>query len=166
MEIGKIYFDMDGVLADFESGIRTYCHMEPVAQSIICNNDDLWAAVKKVDHFYLQLKPYEGAVEMFMELYREYGHKVEILSGIPRARRGIVTARQDKIDWVHKYLSPDVKCNIVYREEKQNYCTGPQDILIDDFDVTIEQWESKGGSGICHVSIEDTKNKIRQLKQQ
>lgn len=34
MKIEKIYFDMDGVLADFDRGIRELCHMDPLNQAI------------------------------------------------------------------------------------------------------------------------------------
>jgi hypothetical protein len=33
MTVWKIYLDMDGVLADFERGIRELCHMEPQSQN-------------------------------------------------------------------------------------------------------------------------------------
>lgn len=34
MEVKKIYFDMDGVLADFAGGVRELCGMEPVSQTM------------------------------------------------------------------------------------------------------------------------------------
>lgn len=30
MEIKKIYFDMDGVLANFDKGVIDYCKMDPI----------------------------------------------------------------------------------------------------------------------------------------
>ena len=33
MEVEKIYFDMDGVLADFERGVREICGIEPPDQN-------------------------------------------------------------------------------------------------------------------------------------
>jgi phosphoglycolate phosphatase-like HAD superfamily hydrolase len=33
MEVRKIYFDMDGVLADFERGVRELCNLEPLSQN-------------------------------------------------------------------------------------------------------------------------------------
>ena len=36
----KIYFDMDGVLADFESGVRELCGMEPQKQGRQSPRDD------------------------------------------------------------------------------------------------------------------------------
>lgn len=33
MKIRKIYFDMDGVLADFSKGIKVLCGIEPISQN-------------------------------------------------------------------------------------------------------------------------------------
>ena len=50
MTAEKIYFDMDGVLADFERGIRELCHMEAPSQNGKQDEkaDDLmWEAVRE-----------------------------------------------------------------------------------------------------------------------
>ena len=39
MEVSRIYFDMDGVLADFDRGVRDLCGLEPVDQWIIIMAD-------------------------------------------------------------------------------------------------------------------------------
>ena len=61
MEVNKIYLDMDGVLADFDRGVRELCGLEPIDQMVATkeDNDRLWAAVARVDHYYgrLELKP-------------------------------------------------------------------------------------------------------------
>ena len=80
--------------------------------------------------FVIQLMP--GAKELFDAVYQKYGDKVEILTGIPKPKRNITTAAEDKTNWVHRLLGNEVKVNTVLREEKKNYCTGPDCILIDD----------------------------------
>lgn len=56
MEIKKIYFDMDGVLADFERGINEICGMKMPVQGRSTREEDdrMWQAVKEADHFYGQ----------------------------------------------------------------------------------------------------------------
>ena len=100
---------------------------------------------------------------MFHQIYDTFGDKCEILSGIPKARRGIVTAGEGKIRWVRRLFSDQIVVNIVYREEKKNYCTGPDCILIDDFEKTIREWEALGGTGIWHHSAEDTLKKLQEI---
>ena len=46
--IDKIYFDMDGVLADFDNGVRRLCGMFTPKQDRTENDDDLmWAKVRE-----------------------------------------------------------------------------------------------------------------------
>ena len=50
MNIKKIYFDMDGVLADFDRGVRELCNMEPLPQSEdfpVGYDDELWRKVRE-----------------------------------------------------------------------------------------------------------------------
>ena len=78
MEIKKIYFDMDGVLADFDGGVKEYCGFDNISLNDVSPpgfEDKLWAAIKKVDHFYRKLKPMPGAVEMFANVFEKYGDR-------------------------------------------------------------------------------------------
>jgi len=160
----KIYFDMDGVLADFDGGLRELCGIPVTGRYGERTKEEdrlLWDSVSKVDHYYGKLKPLPGALEMFATIYDRYGQQCEILTGIPKPERGITSAAEDKIDWVARYLSPDIRVNIVFRREKMNYCTGSDCILIDDLEETIDQWRKHGGIGILHRDAEST---LRELK--
>ena len=52
---------------------------------------------------------------MFHRIYDAFGDKCEILSGVPKARRGVVTAGEDQIRWVSRLLSDPIG-SVVYRE--------------------------------------------------
>lgn len=105
----------------------------------------------------------DGAAEMFATIRREYGNKVEILSGIPKPKRGIENAAEDKTNWIHRLLGENVVVNIVYREEKKKYCTGPECILIDDYGKNIKEWNEMGGTGILHVDAAGTIAALKAL---
>ena len=148
MKVEKIYFDMDGVLADFERGVREICCLEPIPQDAK-NNDsqaevEMWEAIRKAGNFYDRLELMPGAKEMFDAVYGKYGDKCEILTGIPK-------------------LSKDIVVNIVYREEKPKYCSGKDCVLIDDFGKNIKEWEAIGGTGILSKSAESTLTRLKEL---
>lgn len=161
----KIYFDMDGVLADFERGVRELTGLSsPEAGKRRTYEEDeaMWVKIRGTDHFYDRLEPVSGALEMFRRLYDKYGDGCEILTGIPKPRRGILTVAEDKKNWAARMLSADLKVNLVYREEKKNYCSGKESILIDDLPVNIREWEEAGGRGILFT---DVPSAIRELEQ-
>ena len=156
MKIKKIYFDMDGVLADFERGVKEMCGMEvpPQEPKYDSENDMMWEKIRQVEHFYDRLKPMPGALEMFNTLNSRYD--CEILTAVPKPKRGIVTADDDKKRWVKRILSDEIKVNIVVKEEKKNFAEGPESILIDDYEGNISDWKKFGGTGICFSDAETT----------
>lgn len=166
MEITKIYFDMDGVLADFDRGVSELCGMEPLRQSTesgASRDDEMWEKVKNIEHFYDKLELCSGAKEMFDEVYERYGDKCEVLSAIPKPKRGIIDAGEDKINWVHRLLSRDIKVNIVVREQKPDYCTGKDSLLIDDLEKNIAEWNKLGGTGILHKNTDATLARLKEM---
>ena len=165
MDVRKIYFDLDGVLADFDRGVHELCGMDAFSHEDDPSynyDDEMWAEIKKVDHFYDKLELMPGARELFSDVYTKYGDRCEILSGIPKPRRGITTAGEDKISWVRRMLSEDIKVNIVYKEDKPDYCFGPDCILIDDLPANIKAWEEIGGTGIINTGAEDTREILKE----
>lgn len=165
--ITKIYIDMDGVLADFDRGVEELCGVarpEPGKSRTQENDDLMWERMRSVEHFYDRLEPMAGAVEMFNKLWDQFGGRVEILTGIPKPKRGIVTADDDKVLWAHRVLNKDLKVNIVYRAEKANFCKGKDYILIDDLDINIKDWETCGGTGILYRNPEETLALIEQFQ--
>ena len=164
IELDKIYLDMDGVLADFERGVRELCNFEAekTQDEDPVKDELMWNEVKKIDHFYSKLEPLPGAKELFDLIYGTFGDKCEILTGIPKARRGIKHSAEDKVEWVRRFLSPTVKINTVYKAEKKNFVEGEGSILIDDLESTIIEWRNRGGTGILHT---DPESSVAQLKE-
>lgn len=168
MKINKIYFDMDGVLTDFDGAVETLCGIQRRSQEASTPEQDdlLWERVRNVPHFFYRLEPLPGAVEMFRRVYEKFGDRVEILTGIPKERRGIVTAAQDKREWVKQYLSDTVVVNTVYKAEKPSFCRHAGDVLVDDLRPTIRTWNDRGGIGILHENAEKTMNILMNAEQE
>ena len=83
-DIEKIYFDMDGVLVDFWGGLHDMCGEVDTE-----NFDDVWDAVRSVEHFYSKLEPIGGAIDLINSFIEKYGNKCEILTAIPPESKNI-----------------------------------------------------------------------------
>lgn len=165
-EVKKIYFDMDGVLADFNRGVKELCDMDAPSLSGPYNpeqDDEMWRRIKKVNHFYLELDMMPGARELFEAVYEIYGDRCEILTGVPKPERGIDTAGKDKEDWIERAFGRNIKVNIVRRKDKVDFCTDKDCILIDDMEKNIAEWTAKGGTGIRNISAEETMKTLREM---
>lgn len=167
MEIKKIYLDMDGVLADFDRGVVELCHLPIIPQAEQTDEDGerIFASMREQEHFYLRLEPMAGAVEMLNTLWEKYGDKCEILTGVPKPSRGIVTATEDKIDWMKKWFKFDIKVNCVRRSDKKNYCTGPDCILIDDYAKNTDEWQECGGTYILFTDCAQAMEEMKKIEE-
>ena len=158
----RIYFDMDGVLANFKKGmveLAGFVH-HPEHGWNEAEDARLWAAVRKVDHFYDKLEPLPGSLELFHEMHRRYGDRCEILTGIPKPNRHIDTAGEDKVSWCRRFLPEGVKVNVVYSKEKKYFCDGVGSVLIDDFSENIEAWEEHGGTGVTFTGAKEASREL------
>ena len=161
--VKTIYFDMDGVLADFNRGVIELLHMKPKDQEKYDPEADnrLFEAIRNHKDFYASLKPVEGSIELLRKLYEKYD--VQILTGIPKPERGVLEARDNKLGWVEKYIGKDIPVITCLRREKQNYATGKNCILIDDLKANLKQWEKAGGTGIYFTTARETAEKLKEM---
>lgn len=164
MKYNKIYFDLDGVLADFDKGVRELCGIDLTTSERTEELDNLmWEKIKGINNFYNKLDLIDNASELFNLVFNKYKDNCEVLTGVPKAKRGIMTACKDKETWSRRMLSKDVKVNTVYKEDKKFFCTGKECVLIDDTEKNIEEWESFGGTGVLFTTVNDTIEKLKEL---
>lgn len=165
MDISKIYLDMDGVLADFNRGVKELCGMEPLDQQTATDEetDRLWEAISQVDHYYDRLEQLPGAADLLLTLIRKYGDRCEVLTAIPKPKRNVKNANTDKKKWMERHFGSDIKVNIVFRAEKKNFCTGEDSILIDDYQANIDEWVSYGGTGILFTDAATVMQRLKEL---
>ncbi len=147
-----IYCDLDGVLADFNRAFKEITGRDPDDVS----KKTLWKTVLETPNYWLNLKLMPDAKKLIRFLKK---HPFTILTGIPQL--GHTKAVTEKRQWVTKHLGADIPVICCYSADKKHLCK-PNDILIDDFDRNIQEWETAGGITIHHVSVADT---LRQLKE-
>lgn len=142
---GRLFVDMDGVLADFDSGYESAFGVRP---SIAADNVD-WTLVRARKNFYLDLPPMPDFPELwaFIQPLNPI-----IITGIPHS---VEEASFNKIQWVEKNLGRDIPVVTCLSRYKSLHCqTG--DILIDDWDKYKQLWINAGGIWITHVSASKT----------
>jgi len=164
-KVKKLYLDMDGVLADFDRGVVEILGLEAHDQGKATPEENriMYETMRNADHFYGRLELMPGAEKLFNCMRERFGDRCEILSGIPKPHRGILTAGEDKVEWMRRLLSKDIVMNIVYRAEKIKYCTGKDCILIDDYAKNIAEWEQAGGTGILYRNADDVLKTLDEM---
>ena len=118
MEKRKLYFDMDGVLVDFQSGIDKLS--DEVKEKYKDNLDN-------VPGIFGLMEPKEGAIEAVHKLKEHYD--VYILTTAPWKNP---SAWADKVTWVTKYLNDVFYKRIIMTHCKGLLSRGDKDFLIDD----------------------------------
>lgn len=149
----KIYCDMDGVLADFESGYEKLTGID--LRGEFQKGDDFWDPISKAGvGFWAGLKWMPGGQELWAYL-KPYD---PVLLSAPSREE---SSRIGKAVWV-KHKIPGTKLILRYAKQKQELAT-PESILIDDRQVNIDQWEAAGGIGILHTSTDNTISQLKEL---
>ena len=151
-----IFLDMDGVLADFDKYV---CETHGFGDKKTWN--DQWNKLPERMFYELEKMP---DADQLMEYTLNYSP--QFLTAMPK-RDKIRFARMDKFRWLKKHwnIKPwDV--NVVYREEKLMYAVGDNyspNILIDDNEKNIEEWNKQGGAGILHTSADSSILELQKL---
>ncbi|WP_425450473.1 hypothetical protein [Virgifigura deserti] len=145
----KLFLDLDGVLADFDRGVKAVTGKRPEQLPL----KQMWRALAQAPDFYGTLEMMHDA-EILWAFCRPY-HPT-ILTGLPLGN----WAPDQKRRWVARMLGAEVRVITCMSRDKHNF-SGPSHVLVDDRASIREPWERAGGIFILHVSAEHS---IRALK--
>lgn len=152
---------MDGVLVDFLKGAEKVLG-HPFEGSYNDKKEKFMRKHKlaQTEDFWANLPPMKDYQVLWNHINK---HKAHILTAYaewdPDSKEG-------KIDWVNKYLHiPMSRFHAVKREEKKHFAmtSGKPNILIDDYEKNIREFNAAGGHGIHHVNVKVTIMKLKEL---
>lgn len=153
--MAQLFLDMDGVLADFDTGYFNRFGHRPSKHDDQAHAVD-WELVRQTPGFYRDLPPMED----FHELWDYASHfKPIVLTGVPRSVEG---AKSNKREWVDHWLGVDTPMIGCPSRDKSLYLT-PGDVLVDDWEKYKDLWIAAGGRWITHTSAAQSIYSLKQL---
>lgn len=139
----KLYVDMDGVLVNFNGGVKKIFKSDKKCSEII--NDygikEFWQEINKINDFWENLEPLHDDIEQIWKSLQNKIPHIAILSSPSRHPNCI----PGKSKWLDKHIGQNHLR--LFTPEKHKYAC-PNSILIDDMEKNITNWESAGGVGI------------------
>ncbi|MDB4549398.1 hypothetical protein N9Z86_00590 [bacterium] len=158
----KIYLDMDGVIADFNTRFKDLSGIEPKEFESKYGRKAFWDFIDEENKikFWVGIPPMPGASELVSYVSK---HDYEILTA-PSIKK---QSRLGKNLWVRNHVGdifpskPKVTFKFSKEKHKVKQNLSQFDILIDDRQSIINSWNNAGGFGILYQS---TPQAIADLK--
>ena len=170
MSILKIYFDMDGVLADFDAGLAEITKRNDLNMTTDLMNEEqrrakkeMWLEIERRPVWWHERDEMPGAREMLSKAHKIAGGNIFVLSKAPSAKNFIEKekyqefVRQAKKEWIAEHFPeffPPENVIVMIGSKAELMKPGPNDILIDDRADNVEAWVREGGRGIVFKSAE------------
>jgi 5'-nucleotidase len=157
-----VYFDMDGVLVDFDGEYERLVGSAWGLKSIINRSDRLrslseeekqakWDLLKPFPNFFLDLKWFPGSKQMLENVRDKVGaENVGICSA---ASSHIPQSVDHKYQWLDRETPwiPQVN-RLVVRRKRDKALHAKGNVLVDDFDVNTDRWAKAGGQSVLFVN--------------
>jgi len=147
----RLFLDADGVLADFDEGVRQLLGMEPRAFEAKYGRGAFWKRLANAKDFYATLPEMADARVLFDAVKHL---KPTILTGLPLGN----WAAPQKVKWAAEHFPgvPIVTC--MARDKHKHMKAG--DVLVDDRENHRSAYEAAGVMFVHHKNAADS---VRQL---
>lgn len=144
----SLFLDLDGVLADFDSGfVETF----KVDHRNGMEKKEMWKCIFGHDEFFYNLKPMAGFSRLLAAAQYLYTtgkvQRVCVLTACPKTQFEHVADQKKR--WIRSHISEDIMVIPTYQSEtKPVYIQNAGDILVDDWSKNCEAWEAAGGAAV------------------
>lgn len=189
-KIRTIFCDLDGVLVDFEGGVRKLFRIKDPTDPLP-DTSLMWRIIRSTPQFFRNLEWTSDGERLWETLWKQQRYRVHILTGAPRY------AVHDKHAWCETHLNVELQLMDMVgpkkRHERQNFpmkqknatankknnhvtkviachsvnkhceCRNNGDVLIDDRESLRTAWEQAGGIFVHHTSTETTLQRLTEL---
>jgi hypothetical protein len=148
----KVYFDMDGLLADFDGHLLKHHPELKGVNTWKMPDDEFWPLVKGIPNFWKELPVKPKALELWDFCYKNFD-EVAILSAHSTHD---TRSKAGKKAWLDKHLpTSKYKYKRHFTKKKEEFAEKDA-ILIDDLLENCKKFVKKGGQAIHHTDINVT----------
>ena len=156
-----VYVDMDGVIADFDKGIENITGKRPD----VLTKDDMWKAIERHGRvrFFADLPWMDGGEEMWMFIVNNFLN-VKILTAL--GKQDLVDGKntKGKRAWLQRNIPSlsDSDIIMVANKHKKRHYSKSGDIIIDDREVVVDEWNKNGGIGLLYKTASETIERLKK----
>jgi len=157
----QLFVDLDGVLADFEKGVRLITGKEPSE----LHPRSMWPAIARSRDFYNHLEWMPDGKNLWQAV--KSFHPV-ILTGLPMGK----WAEPQKRSWCERELGKEIpvitgmsrhKTELALQWMEENGFSEKRPILIDDRLKLKEPWKAAGGQFILHLNSAESIGELKNM---
>jgi hypothetical protein len=156
MKRRRIFLDMDGVLADFDSAVEDIFGFDYKTAEERVGTKVFWKTIHAVPRFYAELPVMADAYSLVIGV-EDYDPTPVILTGLPWGGWALA----QKKAWRDKYF-PHLYLIGCSSKDKCLYAD-PGDIIIDDRVKYRQPWVDMGGTWITHTSAKDSLEQLKEV---
>ena len=154
----EVFFDLDGVLADFDTAAERVLHTNNIYKwEFVHGTGEFWRRLSERSEFFPSIALMPDA-HVLLDATKHL--RTAVLTALPKTNAERV-ARQ-KREWVARMIGPDMPVITCFTYEKPGYCT-PGAVLIDDRAINRDAWVAAGGHFIVHTSAAMTLLELERL---
>lgn len=152
-DLPTIYCDMDQVLCDFLKGAD-----KAVGGSFVTmNSTERWKKLNQTKNFWANLDWMPGGKQLYRFISRYNPHILSAYAGKDK------NSRVGKMKWLSKNTKVSRgNIHLVVRSDKKSFAKG-NNLLIDDYEKNIKEWENAGGQAILHTNTNKTISELKKL---